>query len=374
MFNFKLNTLLSFCFMMLILVTGCNNNPNPIKVGVIGTMSGINSDLSVSGRRGVEVAVEEINKSGGVNGRPLELVIKDDKNDTKVAEEKFKEFLKEKISVVIGPYTSGMIVNSMNYLKYKDILILGPTISADSLSEKNDNFIRFIASTKEQAQVLNEVAVKNSHKNFAIVYDTQNMGFNESLCNNFKNILASNGGQVILTKTFSSNSNVNFLYIAESIKSSKADAVFIIANSANNAEINQQLKKIDCNIQVYSPLWSNTIDLLKKGGTSVNGMYIVGGIDIDDKSSEFLKFKNTFVEKYGESPTFSSVYSYEATKALSSAMKEISILTPNAIKNSIIKIKKYKGLQGEYDIDIYGDNTRKYMVLRIENGKFRKVE
>lgn len=48
-------------------------------------MTGINSDLSVSGRKGVELATEEFNKAGGLNGRKIELVVKDDKNDTTTA-------------------------------------------------------------------------------------------------------------------------------------------------------------------------------------------------------------------------------------------------------------------------------------------------
>ncbi|MGY0374746.1 ABC transporter substrate-binding protein [Clostridium sp. JNZ J1-5] len=358
----------------LIFLYGCGKKIETIKVGVIGTMSGINSDLSVSGRRGVELAVDHINKAGGVNGRKVELVFKDDKNDSKTSLNKYKEFIDEKVPVVIGPYTSGMIVDAIDYLRNKDILILGPTISADSLDHIDDNFIRFIATTKEQAIILTDMAKKNNNKKFAVIYDLENKGFNESLYSNFNKLLQANKGEIVLTKAFTSNGRVDYADLARVVLKSKADALFIISNSADNAAITQQIRKIGCKVQIYSPLWSNTDDLIKKGGTAIDGMFIVGGMDINDKSLDFVTFKENYIDKYGENPTFASMYSYETAIALFQAMKMGPDLKPSTIKNNIIKIKNFKGLQGNYEINNFGDNIRKYLIFRLENGQPRKVD
>ncbi len=370
----KLAIVCSIACVILICAWGLNKKSENIKIGVIGTMSGINSDLSVSGRRGVEMAIDEINKDRGINGRKIELVIKDDKNDANISKKAYEEFINEKIQFVIGPYTSGMIVNSIDYLRNKNILLLGPTISADVLSYTDDNFIRFIASTKEQAVVLTNVANKNNNKNFAVIYDSENKGFNEALYSNFKKLLEKNEGRISLIKTFSSKENINYLSLAKEVEESNADAAFIIANSADNAAITQQIRKIGCKVQIYSPLWSNTDELIKKGGTAVEGMFIVGGIDIDNKSIDFVKFKKEYIDKYGENPTFSSVYSYETAKALFKAMKMSPDIKPSTIKNNIVKIKNFKGLESNFQIDKFGDNVRNYMIFRIENGKLRKVD
>lgn len=370
----KLTILCSICCIILIYVWGWNKKSENIKIGVTGTMSGINSDLSVSGRRGVELAVDEINKEKGINGRKVELVIKDDKNDSNISRKVYEEFINEKIQFVIGPYTSGMIINCIDYLRNKDILLLGPTISADALSYTDDNFIRFIASTKEQAVVLTDIANKNNNKNFVVIYDLENKGFNEALYNNFQKLLEKNKGRIILTKTFTTKEHINYSNLAKEVVESNAEALFIIANSADNAAITQQVRKLGSKVQIYSPLWSNTDELIKKGGTAIEGMFIVGGIDINDRSSDFVKFKENYTNKYGESPTFSSVYSYETAKALFQAMKMGPELKPSTIKSNIVKIKNFKGLESNYQIDEFGDNTRKYMIFRVKNGEMRKVD
>jgi len=361
------------CISSLLYLQGLNQKPQIIEIGIAGSMSGINSDLSVSGRRGVEIATDELNETGGLNGRKIDLVVKDDKFDSTTALNIDKEFIRKKTPVVIGHYTSGMMINSWDYLKDKDILFLSPTISADSLLGIDDNFIRFIATTREQAVVLSDTANKNNDKKFAVIYDSENNGFNDAFYNNFKELLEKNNGEVILKKSYISSGDVNYSSLARDIAGSKAEALLIIAGAADNAQISQQLKKIGSKAQIYAPLWSNTADLMIKGGAAVEGMYIVGAIDLNGKASDLLRFKEKYFDKYGENVTFSAVYSYEATTSLFQAMKMGPDLKPTTIKKNIISIGNFKGLDGYYEIDKYGDNTRKYIIFRVVNGQLRRV-
>ncbi|TGE38566.1 amino acid ABC transporter substrate-binding protein [Desulfosporosinus fructosivorans] len=359
------------CFIYL---QGCNLKSEAIKIGVVGTMSGINSDLSVSGRRGVEIAIDELNRAGGLEGKKIELIVKDDKFDSTIALNVDKEFINENIPVVIGHYTSGMMVNSIDYLRDKDILFLSPTISADSLSGIDDNFIRFIATTQEQAIVLADIAKKYNYKQFAVIYSADNSGFNDIFYNNFKNLLEMNNGQVILTRTYTSSVDLDYVSLAKDLAESKAEAILLIAGAADNAQIVQQLRKTGSKVQIYAPLWSNTANLIINGGAAVEGMFVLGAIDINSKSMELLNFKEKYYERYGENVTFSAVYSYETTISLFQAMKMGPDLKPSTIKKNIISIMNFKGLDGNYQIDKFGDSIRKYMVFRVEDGQLRRID
>lgn len=358
----------------LVFLSGCSSRNEPIKIGVVGTMSGMNSDLSVSGRRGIELAVSELNKAGGLNGRNLEIIVKDDQNDPNIARTVDQEFISEKIPFVIGHYTSGMMVSSLNYFKDKELLFLSPTVSADSLSGIDDNFIRLIATTKEQAVVLTDMAYKNNNQKFAVISNSSNQGFNDALYDNFKELLHKHHGEVVWTQTYSSNRELDYTMLAKKLIESEADALLIIADSVDNAEITQQIRKYGCKVQIYSPLWSNTPDLIKKGGTAIEGMLVVGAIDQNNRTQDFMTFKEKYLEKYGDTPSFSSVYSYEATKVLFKAMKMGPDLRYSTIKNNIIKLKDFQGLEGYFQIDQFGDNVRRYMIFRVINGELRKAD
>ena len=252
-------------------------------------------------------------------------------------------------------------------------LYFGPTISADSLSGKKDHFLRFIATTEEQAKIIAKTANKRGHKRFAVVYDLNNKGFSETLYSNFNNLLEKNGGSLAVVKTFDSSGQQEFETLTRELLKNDIDAVLIIDNSANNAELTQEIRKMNMNIQIYSPLWSNTSDLIKKGGEAVEGMYVVGAIDLNDKTPDFVLFKKEYIEKYGDSPTFASMYSYEAVETIIDAMKNGKMDT-ESIANFIIDKKNYKGLLNDFQIDEFGDNLREYMIFRIQKGLLLKVE
>lgn len=147
------------------------------------------------------------------------------------------EFIQEDVRIVIGHYTSGMMLAAYDKMKNKDILYLGPTISADGLSKIDDNFIRFIASTKEQAQVINQVANDLGQKKFLVIVDDKNIGFNE-MFKNFQEMLGENGGEVIGQCGYTELNEQSIGEIKNLILvNTEADGIFIISNGSDTATI-----------------------------------------------------------------------------------------------------------------------------------------
>lgn len=359
---------------LMMMVAGCKED-RIVTIGVVGSMTGNQSDLSVSGRRGIELAVEEINAAGGIDGKVVKLVVKDDKNDPERAKEIVKEFVNQEIHIVIGHYTSGMMLAAYDEIVKQDILYLGPTISADNLSEIDDNFIRFIASTKEQAQTINEEANRLNQKNFLVITDRKNLGFNEMLYKNFETLLVKNGGQVVDLIEFDVMDDKSLEEIMTSVTNCEnLDGIFAISNATDLALISQKIRKNNRKVDIYGPLWAHTNDLIRVGGEYAEGIRVVSGIDYDSTSEKYINFKNEFYEKYGQEITFSSIYSYETMMALAEVMNKTGNDNPITVKNQIIKQGWFEGLQTTFFIDKYGDNTREYMLDQVEGNNYKKVD
>lgn len=358
---------------MLLSQSGCGEK-EPIRIGIVGTMSGNGSDLAVSGRRGAELAVMEINGNGGIDGRLLELVVKDDLNDPQRADAIVDEFTEEGIELVIGHFTSGMMLSVIDKVNNADILYLAPTVSADSLSQKDDNFIRFIASTKEQAVILADTADSQEHKRFIIVYDDKNLGFNKALYENFESQLKDNGGTVISTVSYSNLDKAVMDQLLAQTKREKPDAVFIIANSADLGSMAQYISTSGYQIPLYGPLWAHTNELLTYGGDALEGSYLVGAINYNKTTEAFDSVNGRYLECYGSDMTFSSMFTYETVIALSEALVASGNTDYSAIKQEIIDIGTFEGLQSPFEIDTFGDNTRAYIIEQISGGKYIEVK
>lgn len=359
---------------MITTISGCSRNKEII-IGVVGSMTGNQSDLSVSGRRGIEIAVDEINSTGGIDGRQVRLEVKDDLNDPERAAEIVDEFINQGVHLVIGPYTSGMMLAAYDEMIGKNILYLGPTISVDTLSGIDDNFIRFIASTKEQAMVITKEAKKLNQKNFIVLADQKNLGFNEMLYKNFETLLAEDGGKVLEFIEFESVEDSSLEEILSAINNHQnIDGIFIISNATDLAMITQTIRKNAVSVDIYGPLWAHTNDLIRVAGEYAEGIRVVSGIDYDNDSERFADFRKKFLEKYGQEVTFSSVYSYETMMAIKQAIQQTGNDDPAKVKEAILQINKFDGLQTNFIIDRFGDNTRDYMLDQITANVYKRVD
>ena len=88
------------------LLLGACSPPPPIKIGFIGGLTDRNSDNGQSGLNGVILAVEQFNRAGGVDGRLVELLPKDDAQDKAVAAKSSEELVAAQVEAVVGPFTS----------------------------------------------------------------------------------------------------------------------------------------------------------------------------------------------------------------------------------------------------------------------------
>ncbi len=112
------------CFLALIafVIAGCDDK-KPVRIGFAGGLTGRVSALGTAGRDGVVLAVEEINSRGGLNGRPVELVVRDDKQEPEPALAVDRELIDEGAAAIIGHMTSSMTLAVQELVNKEKILI-----------------------------------------------------------------------------------------------------------------------------------------------------------------------------------------------------------------------------------------------------------
>ncbi|MGM0427217.1 MAG: ABC transporter substrate-binding protein, partial [Thermodesulfobacteriota bacterium] len=92
---------------------GCDREKEPIKLGFSGCLTGRLSDLGTSGRNGAILAVEQVNEAGGINGRPVELIVRDDRQNKAEALRVDQELMAEGVVAIIGHMTSTMSITAV---------------------------------------------------------------------------------------------------------------------------------------------------------------------------------------------------------------------------------------------------------------------
>lgn len=354
-----------------LILSGCDREP--VKVGLMVDLTGRASDLGISGRNAAEIAAEEINSQGGIKGRKLKLIIKDDKGFPSEAAKVDKELVKEGIVAGVGHLASGTGLEGLKVFSEAGLIMLSPTMSTENLSGKDDNLIRIIGSNRKQGELLASAALKNGQvRSVAILCEYNNRAYTQEVCKYFKQMYEANGGKVVFEDSFTSTPGMDFNDIAQKVLNSGAEGALIVAGGMDLAIITQKVRKQRPDMEIYAGMWAMTGDLLTNGGKAAEGIYLPGVYDSRNDRPEFVRFKAKYYERFKAEPTFASVYAYEAVKLLADALEKSEKFDTNSIKKAIIETGSYKGLQDDYYIDRYGDTDRDYFLFRVKGADFQR--
>jgi len=352
-----------------LLICSCGKQ-HPIYIGAIGGLSGRYSELGVSGRNGVDLAIREVNEQGGINGRLVHMTSSDDRNSPEVFSEELKSLINNNVKFIIGPYTSNMADAMMKSISDGDVLVISPTISTDTVTSIDDNFLRVMTSNKSKALITAQHMSKEKHETVAVTYDVKNSAFSVPLSRQFADEYKRLHPTASIHMVPVNKENEPFSSVAQKIIASKATALFNITSGIDGAALCQQLAKKRTSILIIGAVWMRTKDLIEHGGRSVEGVKFVSQYDSKIKIPKYLNFIKQYRKLFGAQPSFSSFYAYEATSVLLTAMRQAKEVTPAAVKKEILSTKKYDGLQEPILFDQYGDVQRKESITKVKNGAF----
>jgi branched-chain amino acid transport system substrate-binding protein len=346
--------------------------PEKIRLGFVGGLTGRNGDLGTAGRDGALLAVEAINATGGIGGKRIELVIRDDKSDPEEAKKVVNELVSKKVAAIVGPMTSVVAVATIPIIDAARTLMLSPTVSSNDLTGKEDFFIRLNLNRDTAAATADLMIGRLKIKNAALVYDVSNRSYTVSLAEAFKISFAALGGTIAIEQTFNAKEETDLLALARNVAARKPRAVFIIAGAIDSAMICQQLKKIAVSAPLFIAEWAGTNEFLKAGGKAVSGTYILQHFNGNSVHPPFVQFKQDYIRRFGDSPSFAAVYAYESVSIIAIALRKDP--DPAHLKDTIIGIGKFEGLLSSLFIDRFGDPERLFYAMQVRNDQYVLVE
>jgi branched-chain amino acid transport system substrate-binding protein len=367
----QLPLIVPICFALFALA--CSQQ-EPIRLGFIGGVSGRVADLGIAGRDGAQLAVDLRNQAGGINGRKVVMLIKDDKHDMETAKREAQELIDQGVSAIIGPTTSQMAMAITPVLNKAKVVAVAPTATTEALSDKDDYFFRVCATTKVFASANANYQIKtNSMSRVAAAYDLSNRSFTEMWLNNFADAFAKGGGEVIERIGFTSGKVDSYNNIALDLLAAKPDGIVIVANAVDASLLCQQIRKMDANLPITLADWAAQERLLELGGKAVEGVTVVQTFDRRNKAPRCLEFRKMYAKRFGREPGFAGVYAFEAANLVMDALA--SRVDDESLKKAILATMPYEGLQGSFFINANGDAQRKDASISVvRDAKFVVVE
>jgi len=356
------------CIALLVGLLPACGNKEPLKIGFIAGTSGRVADLGVGGRNGVTLAVELRNAEGGINGRKIELIARDDQQDPERARAAARDLVAQNVTAILGPMTSSMAMQVVPVGNQNHTVVLSGTVTTNQLTGKDDYFFRVLAPTRKFASANAAYQLKRGYKRISIAYDLRNRAYTESWLNDYKDAVENGGGRIVRQIGFNSGNNVPFGGIAEKLLNAKPDCVVFIGNSVDVANLVQQVRKRNAKVALATSEWAGTERFIQLAGRAAEGVVLGQYLDRYSTQPAFIEFRKRYVKRFSEEPGYPAMVCYNAANALFEAIAKQR--DGEDLKQTLLRIKTFKGLQESTVFDEFGDAASRPYLVTVKNGKF----
>jgi len=358
---------LSAVIMLLLPLVACGD-PEVIRIGFIGGLEGRASDIGIASRNAVQMAVDEKNDAGGINGRQIQLLVRDDHGTSEGGAEAAQSLITENVEAIIGPNLSVVASGMVPVINEAKIVSITPTVSSLAFVGNNDHFYRIGSSTRQYAEAYAQYSIDVGHRKMATAIDGRNALFSSSWKDEFERAFTELGGTLVASFQFDSSIGGEFFRAATILLASKPDAIIFIANGVDAAQLTQQVRKQDSEIELMAAEWAASESLLTLGGAAIEGLLLLQTYDRYDETAYYVAFRDAYKTRFRSDPGFSSIAAYDGATVLFSALQDLG--EGETIKSSMDALGTIQGLQQKVTFDDFGDSARKLVFVTVQKGKF----
>ena len=338
-------------------------NAADIKLGAAEALSGGAAQYGISIRNGFQLALDEINAAGGINGDKLQLVIEDEQGKKEEAINVFKKLIfQDKVLLVFGPTLSNSAQAADPIAQAAKTVAFGTSNTADGITSIGDYVFR---NSVTEADVLPEtikMAIKKSGiKKVAVMYGNDDV-FTKSGYDNFKKALEDLKVPVTTTETFAKG-DVDFKAQLTKIKAGNPDAIVLSALLAEGAPIMVQARQIGLNVPFIGGNGMNSVKVFDLARDKSDGLYVGSPWSASNTSAENSKFIKAYSDKYKATPDQFAAQSYDALYITTQALKQVKLsgnlaTDRSAVRDALPNVK-WTGATGAFQFRRANDRAGK---------------
>jgi branched-chain amino acid transport system substrate-binding protein len=331
----KILGILSAAVLALTLASCSKAESNSVKIGGIFPLSGQVAVYGVECKNGVDLAIEEINAAGGINGKPVVLVSEDDEGNPDKTVNAFKKLsTKDGVKVVIGSLTSGCTQAITTLSQASKVVQIAPAATAPAITDAGDFIFRACFIDPFQGTVGGKFAAETlGKKRAAILYDIGN-DYSVGLADNFKIAFTKAGGSIVSEESYATNDK-DFNAQLTKIKNANPDVVYLPDYYGTVALIAKQLRAQGIDVpMVGADGWDG---LTSNAGDEVLGGYYSNHYAVDSTEPAVKKFVESFRAKYNKDPNSFAALGYDCVYLIRDAIVAAGAEDSIAVRDALAK-------------------------------------
>jgi branched-chain amino acid transport system substrate-binding protein len=340
----------------------------PFKIGVAGPMTGQYATYGASHKAGAEIATEELNAAGGVNGGEVSFVLGDDLGDPKEAVLVAQKFIDDtEVVFVDGHQFSGATIAAGGKYQAAGLTMITPSATQPDITDLGDFIWRICMTDAVQGKGLADYSVGTlGLQKIAIMYDNSDYG--RGLADAYDEGVKAAGGTVVAKEQYATG-DTDFKAQLTKIKGTGPELIFLSGYYPEGSKIAQQAKELGMDMQLLGSDGYASDELPKLGGAAVEGMLVSTFFDYTKDDPAVQKFVDAYKAKYeGANPDWFVANSYDVIMLAAKAAEQAGSNDRAAINAALAEIGTYEGISGPITFDENGDVIKPLSIVIVENG------
>ena len=373
-------------------LTGCGSNSGSSSkkdadkyyIGGIGPTTGATAIYGTAVKNGAQIAVDEINAAGGINGKQIEYRFEDDQNDAEKAVNAYNTLKDWGMQMLVGTTTTAPCIAVAGKTASDNVFQITPSASSpDVLSSGNGNVFQVCFTDSNQGVASAQYIAENKlATKIGIIYDSSDV-YSSGIEEKFEAEAKTQGLNIVSKAAFTADSKTDFGTQLQKAKDAGADLLFLPIYYQEASIILKQADTMGYKPKFFGVDGMDGILTVENFDTKLaEDVMLLTPFAADAKDKTVQNFVKTYKEKYKDTPNQFAADSYDAVYALKAAIEESKATTDmsasdmcDALKGAMTKIKM-QGLTGGKDGLTWnesGEVTKSPKAVIIKNGAYKAM-
>ena len=342
-----------------------------LKIGFNFEETGDVASYGTAEQKAAKLAVDEINKAGGVDGKQIEVTDKDNKSELSEASTVSTNLVTQaKVNAIIGPATSGGTGAAITNAAKASVPLVTPSGTQDDLTKGQDYLFRATFIDSFQGKILSKYVTDNLKAKKVVLYYDNSSDYAKGIAKAFQEEYK---GEIVATETFASK-DTDFQAALTKFKGKDFDALVVPGYYTEAGKIVNQARGMGIDKPIVGGDGFNSEEFISQAtpAAATNVYYVSGYSTSGNMTAKAKKFLEAYKAKYNEEPSMFSALAYDSVYMVAEASKGAKNSVD--IKENLAKLKDFEGVTGSITMDKNHNPVKSALMIGLKDGKVDTVE
>jgi branched-chain amino acid transport system substrate-binding protein len=378
-------------------LVSCGKNAGEIRIGEYGSLTGPTATFGKSTNKGIAMAIQQVNESGGVGGATLRVITEDDQGRPEEAATAVNKLIsQDQVVAVLGEVASSNSLAGAPICQKAGVPMISPSSTNEKVTEVGDFIFRVCFIDPFQGAVMAKFAAQSLRLNRVAILRDLRSDYSIGLADVFRSTFESLGGTISADESYQQG-DVDFRAPLTAILATQPQAIFVPGYYTDVGLIARQARDLGLTVPLLGGDGWDSPKLTEIGGKAMEGCYFSNHYATDDQNPVVQEFISNFKAKYNEVPDALAALGYDAARLLVHAMKQLQKSNPEEfgllasggasgegkekraaalrqLRDILAETREFPGVTGSISLDAKRNALKPAVVLKIQGQKFTFVE